>query len=221
MLYPDAYIFIYDQRASKPFVFPSGAVRKGAAKIQGDGRLYTVSLEGEASRRKLSFKDAKAKVKRLLVNYPNHKVTMRAFLSGDSQDLLIDHVRFARISTEPPLKDTPGVLGIDRFVTWLESEVEQGRLTSRSYAGICVCKSTSSGGHSDHADCAAIDVFGTNHDMEVMRDTAIREADYFNTKYAILFQEIWFPDGSSRPYTGQFHAHLHLSVTGGVYNKAC
>jgi len=216
MLWPTKYLYIYNTVPSKHFISLRTTIDRGSGKVSAPGRVYAVGLEGEVGRKRTLF-SAKKRVRELIERYPSHKVTMRAF----EKEHRVDQVTFVSVTAEPPLKDTPGVEGIDRFVTWLENEVKNGRLTTRRYAGICVCKHTASGGHSDHADCAAIDVFGSNEDMATMRDVAIAESDYFHTKYAILFKRIHFPDGTDRYYTGEWHSHLHLSVEGGVYNSAC
>ena len=211
-----SYVFIRRRNRSKEFSTLSRCVRVGARRIHREGAKYAVGLEGKVGRPR-TFPEAKKRAKHLIKKFPAHKVTMVAMYN----DVIVDRVRFATLSKTPPVKATEGAPGIDRIVGWIESEVRQGRLTSRRYAGICVCKRTSSGGHSDHADCAAIDIFGSAHDMEVIRDVVIQESGYFDTKYAILWDRIHFPGGGSQHYNGSWHGHDHISVNGGRYNAAC
>lgn len=212
------YAFIDDKVVSKQYLLLGNCLRAGTERVRkADGRMYCVGLENNVGRPR-SFLDAKHRANVLIRKFPEHKVTFRG-VDGDGNTLA--QVRFVTLSKAPPVATTPGVAGIDNIVGWIENEVSEGKLTSRRYAGICVCKTTTSGGHSDHADCAAIDVFDTKADMELMRDVILDWDEYFDTKYVILYQTIWFPGGESRPYSGDYHAHIHVSVTGGIYNSAC
>jgi len=126
---------------------------------------------------------------------------------------VIDTVRYRK--TVERLLQTPGVEGIDRFYTWIENHKKPGDHVR--YAGICVCKHPS-----DHADCAAIDIFATDEFMRRMKAEALRNPAIYHTKYVILYREICFPSpGQCQPYFGDFHSHVHLSVNGGVKDSAC
>jgi hypothetical protein len=164
-----------------------------------------------------SYWDAIKRVRHHLRTRPiGTTVALKAYSSED--DEFIEQVRFRRISSSPPIADTQGVLGIDRAVGYIESKPEWK--STRRYAGICVCKPDS-----DHRDCAAIDVFASNSVMEAMRDVFLENSTWFNTKYVILYRTIFIVrnDGTwySKPYTGFYHAHVHLSVNGGISGSAC
>lgn len=219
-LFSTTYVFLHDDKRSQEFRLLGTCVSRGAEKVRAPSRAYAVGLEGMdgARARKRNFTDAKERVRHLMKTFPTQKVVMEAYGTDGSR---LDRVRFVTLSKKPPVADTPGVEGIDRIVGWIEREVKEGRLTSRRYAGICVCKHTSSGGHSDHADCAAIDIFASDHDMKAIRDMMIVESDYFRIKYHILYGTIYFPGQGMEPYHGDYHLHNHISVTGGVYNAAC
>jgi hypothetical protein len=111
--------------------------------------------------------------------------------------------------------DTSGVDGIDKWCGLLKSEGFTDDRTFR-YAGICVCKPGS-----DHKDCAAVDNFDTADRMRAELQLALKYRDYINLKYCILFDRIYFRDGSVRVHTGTYHSHLHTSVYGGIFNSAC
>lgn len=218
-LFSTTYVFLHDDEKSKEFALIGSCVSRGAEKVRAPSRTYSVGLDVVNERaRKRDFKDAKERVRYLMKRFPSHKVVMEAYGSDGSK---LDRVRFVTLESAPPVANSPGVEGIDRIVGWIEREVREGRLTTRRYAGICVCKHTSSGGHSDHADCAAIDIFASDHDMKAIRDMMIAEAEYFKVKYHILYSTIYFPGQGMKPYSGSYHLHNHISVTGGVYNAAC
>lgn len=220
------FLFIHDSVKSRQFNGLRQCIKKGANKLvaapEGQQRKYAISIDKGQNwgLKRDSLNVTRERVKSIMENHRDAEVWLAAFTGDEYKDLL-DKVRFRTLSKYPPKQDTPGVAGIDKIVGWIEREVSEGRLTSRRYAGICVCKTTSSGSHSDHADCAAIDMFGTNKDMERIRDQVLKESVYFNTKYVILYDRIWFPSGYNKPYTGTWHGHVHISVYGGKYNSAC
>lgn len=217
-IFTTTFVFMHDEARSREFSSVGRCVRTACAKIRANKRVYAISKDGGVTfgKKRESMRETKQRAKEVIKNNPDLKVIVRAWENGKR----IDQVKFATLTKTPPEANTPGVQGVDRIVGWIESEVAQGRLTTRRYAGTCVCKTTTSGGHSDHADCAAVDIFASNEDMETIRNTLIREAAYFNTKYVILYKRIHFV-GSSKYYSGSYHAHVHASVYGGIYNSAC
>lgn len=213
------WIFFHNNEKSKEYSLLSSCTYRGMERIRGVGREYAISMDGGFTFgvRRDNVAETRVRVRELIRDNPNRRPIVRAY-EGEQR---VDQVKFVTLSTIPPVRDTEGVEGIDRIVGWIESEVRQGRLKDRSYAGICVCKTTSSGQHSDHADCAAIDIFGSNATMETIRDTVYAESDYFRMKYIILYNRIWFPNEGAKLYTGTYHDHVHISVYGGDYNAAC
>lgn len=109
--------------------------------------------------------------------------------------------------------DTPGVPNIDLVVAAVDEFWPK-----RRYAGICVCKP-----NSDHRDCAAVDWFDTNESMAAARDYFIDNYQTYGIKYIILFDRIYSDryGFSARPYVGTYHAHVHISVYGGIPGAAC
>ena len=57
--------------------------------------------------------------------------------------------------------------------------------------------------------------------MVRIRDYLLDNAEYFDIKYIILFNRIWYRDGSSAYYSGDYHTHIHISVEHGVNGSAC
>lgn len=219
-IFETTYGFIY-QGDMRERVRLSNAVKDGAAKLYVKGRTYRVGIETKEGYTEGVERDYDAAVARALhlkKKFPNRKVRIRAF----ENDLFVEQVRFVTLRKTPdPKGDVRLCAGVRNFIGWVESAKKAGRLKGVRYAGGCVCKSTTSGGHSDHADCAAIDIFADMESMERMRDAARFNPDYFNLKYVILYKTIYFPDGSSKFYTGDYHAHVHFSAFGGVPNSAC
>ena len=124
----------------------------------------------------------------------------------------LDQVRFFKVQVEPPIQDGPGVIGIDRFQAHVKMFYPNAR-----WAGTCVCKPAS-----DHRACAATDYFDSPKNMEAMRNDAIRNAEFFHTKYVILYRTIYHaPHFQGSYYSGTYHAHVHVSVYGGVPDSAC
>jgi hypothetical protein len=201
------YVFTRDREQSKEFATAGGAVRTGADKVFGPHLTYRVHLEGNEGRER-GFLDARKRAKDLLDSKPLGTVVfLDAFRSGQR----VDRVRFRKVQDQPPVADTRGPAGLDRVEGYIRASFPKAR-----FAGDCVCKP-----NSDHADCAAVDYFDTAENMARMRDFLLANAEYFQIKYVILFDRIWFSDGSSRAYTGTYHSHIHVSVTGGFYRSAC
>lgn len=215
-MFEKTYAFIYKKDLSRHYRILRNSVTAGASKVYGPYRKYAVGLEGEVGKKR-SFSEAKSRARDLIKKFPNHKVTFRAY-KGDE---VAGQVRFATLINKPPVAKTEGCEGIDRFVGWIEAERKKGKFKGRRYAGICVCKSTTSGSHSDHADCAAVDVFASWADMHRMVQESLSNSDWYHTKYSILGDLIYFPGLRPRDYTGNYHAHIHLSVNGGKHNSAC
>lgn len=210
------YVYLYGSSHSKEFRRARRCVAKGMAAVrrEADWISYRVGIEGQNLGRQRSWLSAKSRAADLLKSKPIG-VTIRV-VAVKKDGTVVDIVRFRKIAAEPPVKDGPGVVGIDRFESWVRRTYPGAR-----FAGNCVCKSTTSGSHSDHADCAATDWFGTWAQMTAMKDEALRNADYYHTKYVILGSLIYFPGQRPHSYSGVYHSHLHLSVTGGIYNSAC
>lgn len=212
------HAFIHNEKRSRDYVRARASVRDGMQLIEGPHLYYRVGIEGSNIGIERDFAGATARVKELKKKYPQQKVVAKSYRGDDE---FVDQVRFLQLTKSPPIKDGELCPGGDRFIAWVENERKRGRLRHVRYAGGCVCKSTASGGHSDHADCAAVDIFSTNEEMEYIRDGALRYADYFDAKYAILFARIWYSLTESDPYGGIYHSHVHVSFNGGRYNSAC
>lgn len=198
-----------------------GAVRDGLEKVEGHWRTYRVGVEtnaGYTEGTEKGISEARDRALHLSKKFPNRKVRVRAFKDG----VLMDQVRFVTLRKNPdPAGDLRLCEGCRKFIGWVEAEKAAGRLTGVRYAGGCVCKSTQFGSHSDHADCAAIDIFADAKSMERMRDVLRDNPEVFDLKYVILYRTIYFPDGSSHAYSGDYHAHVHASFYGGKFNSAC
>lgn len=210
-MFDTRYFFIYAATRSKEYLTASGAVRDGAEKVNdhphADGWRVSVVGQNDGVLRP-DFRKARARAVELLQNRPiGDTIRMECVKDG----AVIDSVRFRKALKVPAVKDTPGPIGLDRVEGYIESTYKNAR-----WAGDCVCKPDS-----DHADCAAVDYFDTDANMVKMRDALLRDSDYFNIKYIILFDRIWFPGGSSSHHDGTFHAHIHVSVTGGQDGAAC
>lgn len=211
------FMFIHNGDKSKEYMLARNCIRAGAAKVRRDADwiTYHVGLEGHNVGIARTFKGAKSRAKNLLRTKPlGNTIRIAAKKNGEGQP--VDTVYFHKVDTMPPVHDGPGVLGIDRAEAYVKNTFPHAR-----FAGDCVCKSTTSGGHSDHADCAAVDYFDSWENMGKMKNEFINHADYYNTKYVILADRIYFPGGRSEHYSGVYHSHMHLSVNGGRYNSAC
>lgn len=222
-IFQTTYGFIYNNKLQER-VRRGAAVRDGMDKLRAPGRGYRVGVESKSAGGYTEgvvkeFDEAKARAEHLLRAFPTRKVRVVAIGSDGTK---LDQARFVVLRKTPdPAGDVRLCEGCRRFIGWVEQERKAGRLKGVRYAGGCVCKHTTSGGHSDHADCAAIDIFAENQSMERIRDVAMANAEFFNLKYVILYQTIWFPGQGPRPYSGVYHAHDHLSFYGGKYNSAC
>ena len=208
------FVFIHDEDRSKEYGLVRTCVNAGAATIKKPwDAKYRVGVADENLGMPRDFAGAKTRAKELLRKRPSGVTIVMERLTSDGE--VADKVRFRKITVKPPVPNTEGVEGIDRIVGWVNQEAREGRLKGVRYAGICVCKP-----NSDHADCAAVDIFATWESMEKIQREMWRDPHYYHTKYTILGRVITF-FGHSDPYTGDFHAHIHISVNGGINNSAC
>jgi hypothetical protein len=210
------YVYVHKGRRSKFFDGPGRCVHRGAARVREAGRMYRVRVEGQEMQGvpRLYPKAVERAIEHLNARPVGTWVRIEALEDGKE----VEQVRFRAVQVAVPVPDGPGVEGIDRWADYL-NRTYVGNGTFR-FAGICVCKP-----NSDHRDCAACDDFDTLANMRKQNHEALTNSDYYHTKYTILQQTIYFPDGhggyTARPHTGQYHAHLHVSVHGGVPGKAC
>jgi hypothetical protein len=209
-----SFVFIDEGHVSDDYVLSGPCINDGAKTVKksADWIGYRVNVDDRVGEVK-SFADAKVRAQAALESKPiGTTVRLQAVVKSTLK--VKDRVNFKKIR-DNPIVNTPGVEGIDRFVGWIEAHKSPG--DNVRYAGICVCKHPS-----DHADCAAVDVFATNTFMKRMKAEALRNPQFYHTKYVILFKEICFPDpGQCQPYFGDTHYHVHLSVNGGIKDKAC
>jgi len=199
-----AYLFVHNKKASKEFDNVTKVTAAGAALIHGIGLGYRVHVEGQNVGRERRFIDALRRARELLPKLPTGTTVTIEAVTKDGVET--DQVRFRKVEHLPREKDTRGSEGLDRVEGFIEQFFHQAR-----FAGDCVCKP-----NSDHAFCAAVDYFDTTERMEEMRDLLLSNAEYFDIKYVILFDRIWFvrDDGSvySEHYGLIYHNHIHISV---------
>lgn len=210
-MFDPKFVFIRDQERSREYLFAPSAVRAGAAKVEGPYLDYRVHLDGNTGVKR-PFAAAKRRAVELLTSKPVGTVV---YLDVFRSDVRVDRVRFRKADSQPPVADTRGPLGLDRVEGYVRLAYPKAR-----FAGDCVCKPL------DHGDCAAVDYFDTSENMANLRDELISAAAYFHLKYLILFDRIYFFDTagnltSVQRYGGQYHAHIHISVYGGIYRSAC
>lgn len=203
------YRYIHNNKNSRDYFTIRGCVRDGSKLLPAwpslSYRVNTPTNQGVLR----SFDAAVKRAKELLRSRPiGTDITLQAVREPEND--VVDQVRF-RKTLKLPVKDTRGPIGLDRVEGYIEEVFSHAR-----FAGDCVCKPDS-----DHADCAAVDYFDTDANMIRMRNTILSRPDYFDLKYVILFDRIWFPNGSSQDYTGIYHSHIHVSVTGGTPGAAC
>jgi hypothetical protein len=211
------YAYIYGDKRSKEFAHVDNLVDTGAAKIRRDAEwiTYHCGIEGESAGHARTFKDAKHRARQMRWDLPIGKTT-RIVTKKNGEGEPLDVVRFVEFEDEPHVYDGRGVIGIDRIEAFVRDKYPNAR-----WAGDCVCKHTYDGGHSDHADCAAVDYFASWEVMGKMKNEFISNSDYYHTKYCILADRLYYPGGGSAYYSGPYHTHLHTSVYGGIYNSAC
>jgi hypothetical protein len=215
MLFDTKYLYIHDENRSKEFSVVRTCVNVGADEIKRPWDVkYRVGIAGENVGIPLEIAAAKERARDLLRKRPIGDTIVLQRLRSDN-DSVADQVRFRKVTKKPPVASTEGVLGIDRMCGWVNAEARAGRLKGVRYAGICVCKPDS-----DHADCAAVDIFAEWASMEKIENEFWSKPDYYNAKYSILGSTIRF-FGHAEHYGGVYHAHNHLSVTGGVPGSAC
>jgi hypothetical protein len=208
------YVYSVEEKLSREYSRVRFCVNAGASRVKGGQWLkYRVNV-GTNKGILRDFAGAKNRARHVLRTKPIGTTVQLQAVRLDPIDVVAT-VKFRKVSSAPPVADTEGVEGIDRFVGWVNAESRAGRLKGVRYAGICVCKHPS-----DHADCAAVDIFATEESMEAMRHEALTNVAYYHTKYTILYRTISFPT-TSQPYYGDYHAHLHLSVNGGIHDAAC
>jgi len=66
-----------------------------------------------------------------------------------------------------------------------------------------------------------VDYFASWEVMNSIKNHVLEQAEWFHTKYVILGSFIYFPGQRPQHYSGDFHTHVHVSVTGGVFDSAC
>lgn len=203
------FIFIFAATRSREYLTAGGAVRDGFKKVDKpwvDG--WRVAVDDTVG---IIRKDPRATRKRAIQLLENRPVGTTVRIEAINDDEVVGRVRFRQALVKPPVKDTRGPRGLDRVEGFIEFKYKDAR-----WAGDCVCKPDS-----DHRDCAAVDYFDTEENMVKQKNDLLASPEYFDIKYIILFDRLWKPDGSSQPHTGTFHAHIHVSVNGGVPNAAC
>ena len=209
-----SYVYSDDGDVSPEFNQPGPCVTEGAkrAKRRAPWVKYRVNVNDDVG--ELGSYAGKVDKATILLGGKAVGTTIRFQAVG--RDGVLEQVSFRKMQDEP-VANTEGVEGIDRFVGWVNAEARAGRLDGVRYAGICVCKHPS-----DHADCAAVDIFATDASMRKMVAEALGNADYYHTKYTILYREICYPSpGQCQAYFGDKHYHVHLSVNGGHHDAAC
>ena len=208
------FVYTFEKEDSREYANLRTVVREGAKRILSDNAAvrYRVGVNGTTGILR-GFEEAKERARYFIKNKPLGAVVRMQAVRADNK--VIGAIRWFKVD-DAPIADTPGVLGIDRWAGYLNANFV-GNGTFR-YAGICVCKPSS-----DHRDCAACDNFDTRANMEKQRDEAIARADYYQSKYLILFDKIYAAayGFAPRPHTGEYHTHVHLSVFGGITGSAC
>lgn len=205
-------IYVHDKKRSREYVKLDTAINAGASKIKREvGWItYHVGVAGENIGAAREFDKAKDRAQELRKKLGIGK-TVIIGTKHQGKGPVLDQVRFIELEDDPKVYDGPGVLGVDRFESFVKEEFPHAR-----WAGDCVCKPDS-----DHRDCAAVDYFDTYANMDRMAHAALDRADWFNTKYVILRDRIYFPGMGSNYYSGVYHSHVHFSCNGGIYGKAC
>jgi hypothetical protein len=166
------YAYIYGDKRSKEFAHVDNLVDTGAAKIRRDAEwiTYHCGIEGESAGHARTFKDAKHRARQMRWDLPIGKTT-RIVTKKNGEGEPLDVVRFVEFEDEPHVDDGRGVIGIDRIEAFVRDKYPNAR-----WAGDCVCKHTYDGGHSDHADCAAVDYFASWEVMGKMKNSSSRTA---------------------------------------------
>lgn len=205
------YLYIHDRRKSREYENVQISINAGAEKVHRDAERFTyhVAVAGDEFGAPRDFPHAKDRALELRKQLGTGKNVLLG-VKERGHGSALDVVKFVEVRADEII-DGPGVAGVDRFMSHVQSKFPKAR-----YAGACVCKSDS-----DHADCAAVDYFDTYTNMDAMRRETLSRPDYYNTKYVILKDRIYFADGSSRYYSGVYHTHIHFSCYGGIPNSAC
>ena len=207
-IFTTQYHFVHGGKKSRFLPSIKIATRLGAAKVRAEGREYRVGLNGSFGTAR-TWKNALYRTRELLKSKPvGSTVTIHAVTSSGVKDKVI----FRKSLQAPTVPNGRGVEGIDRFEAYVKANFPHAR-----FAGDCVCKPL------DHGDCAAVDYFDTPENMTKMKNAAIEYADYFHTKYGILFDDFYGADNNfvRQGYNGDYHYHYHQSVYGGIYRDAC
>ena len=213
-MFDNKFIYIHDEKRSKEYEIARFCINAGADEIKRSWNVkYRVGVADQNMGMPRDFQGAKKRAKQLLVDRPSGITVVMERL--DNQEDPVDRTRFRKLTVKPPVAATPGVEGIDRIVGWVNQQVREHRFTGVRYAGICVCKPDS-----DHRDCAAVDIFAPWDVMEKIEREFWRDPQFYHSKYSILGRTITFYN-HSEPYNGTYHAHNHLSVTGGIPGSAC
>ena len=209
------YKFVHEGKHSRDYLRARSCVREGAKIVERKwDAKYRVGVVGQNLGMPREFEAAVDRARFLLRERPIGTTVVIQRLRSDNNSPA-ETVKFRKVTVRPPVANTEGVEGIDRAVGWIEANKK--RSDRVRYAGICVCKPDS-----DHADCAALDIFATDSFMRRMKAEFLANPSWYHTKYVILYREICFPaPGRCGPYFGVFHAHVHLSVNGGHPNAAC
>ena len=207
-IFATQYHFAYKGKKSRSLPSIKLVTRLGAAKVRAEGREYRVGLNGSFGTAR-TWKNALYRTRELLKSKPvGSTVTIHAVTSSGVKDKVV----FRKTLEAPTVPNGRGVEGIDRFEAYVRANFPRAR-----FAGDCVCKPL------DHGDCAAVDYFDTPENMTKMKNAAIEYADWFHTKYGILFNDI-YSDAYNfvrRDHTGDYHNHYHFSCYGGIYRSAC
>jgi hypothetical protein len=212
------YLYVYQDKKSRDFAKLVNSVNAGAEKVrrEADWITYHVGVEGESAGRARKFREAKDRAIELRKKLGLGK-GIRIVTKKNGEGVPLDVVRFVEIEDDLQVVNGPGCEGIDRAEAWVRENLPNSR-----WAGDCVCKHTTTGAHSDHADCAAVDYFNTMVNMQKMRAEFVNNRpDYYHTKYVLLGSYIYYPGQAPRLSGVDYHAHMHLSVYGGRYNSAC
>ena len=206
------YLYVFNRVKSREFDDVGRSIAVGAAlvKREADWITYHVGVEGENIGRARPFPEAKDRAEELRRKLGVGKRVILAS-KANGKGSILEQVKFLEVLPVDEVPDGPGVEGIDRFEAFVRSHFPNAR-----WAGTCVCKPDS-----DHADCAATDWFDTYANMAKMVAEVRANPSHYRMKYAILKDRIYFPDGTSRYYSGVYHTHVHFSCFGGIDGAAC
>jgi len=201
-LFDTKYLYIHNNRTSRSYIRLRAAVREGVQKLPKRDWLEYRANAGANKGILRNLDGAEKRARELLKTRPIG-TTIEIEAVKDKKEV-VDRVKFRKTKDAPDVKPTPGNLYLDRVEGYIEEAFPRAR-----WAGDCVCKPDS-----DHAMCRAVDYFDSSENMVKMRNALLAEESYFGINYIILFDRIWYANGSSANYGGVYHSHIHVSVQG-------